>query len=70
MNSLLTKLMANRGFQDGAGIVRGIWRVVDAATTNNHLEVYPRANHNIIVEDSGDQRGKEILSKATVSNKA
>jgi hypothetical protein len=36
MNSILTKLMANRGFQDGAAMMRGVWRVLDAMTTNKY----------------------------------
>lgn len=37
MNSFLTKLIANRGFQDTAAMVRGVWRIVDAATKNNEM---------------------------------
>lgn len=40
MNSLLTKLIGSKGAQDGAAIVRGVWRVIDAATKDNNSEVY------------------------------
>lgn len=60
MNTILTKLMASRAFQDGMGVLRGAWRIIDAATTSNNSEVFvAKQDHNITTTKTHEPQRKQ-----------